>query len=149
MDLYEALKSGASEDELYDSFKREVAKAQKRITEETAQIAKEKVQQEKLAAARKNAVDAIYSYLDLFFKPYVGETKKEIAPKSTILAALVDWEKDYLSILENLERIKTAFSTKTTAKKDAPLPAKSQKTTFFNSMEEKDKDIILDFLKSF
>ena len=89
MDLYEALKSGASEDELYDSFKREVAKAQKRITEETAQIAKEKVQQEKLAAARKNAVDAIYSYLDLFFKPYVGETKKEIAPKSTILAALV------------------------------------------------------------
>jgi hypothetical protein len=149
MDLYEALKSGASEDELYDSFKREVAKAQKRITEETAQIAKEKVQQEKLAAARKNAVDAIYSYLDLFFKPYVGETKKEIAPKSTILAALVDWEKDYLSILENFERIKTAFSTKTTAKKDAPLSTKSQKTTFFNSMEEKDKDIILDFLKSF
>lgn len=149
MDLYEALKSGTSEDELYDSFKRELAKAQMKITAETAQIAKEKVQQEKLAAARKNAVDAIYSYLDLFFKPYVGETKKEIAPKSTILAALVDWEKDQLSLLKNFERIKTAFSTKTTAKKETSTPIKDQKMVFFDSMEEKDKDIILDFLKSF
>lgn len=148
MDLYEALKSGTSEDELYDSFKKQLAEAQKKITEETAQIAKEKVQQEKLAAARKNAVDAIYSYLDLFFKPYVGETKKEIASKSTILAALVEWEKDNLSLLKDFEKIKAAFSTKTTAK-NISTPTKNQKMTFFDSMEEEDKDIILNFLKSF
>ncbi len=63
MDLYEALKEGATEEELLTAFKKELAEAAAKLSTE----ADEAERQEALEDARWDLADALLAYMDILF----------------------------------------------------------------------------------
>ena len=105
MDLYEALKSGTSEDELQKSFDEELAKARMRIAAE-----KKKEEEESLKKAKQQQVDhrrealaeSILEYADSLF----GSDILTIYPIEDVEEELKNFEKE----VDNLYDLLSTFN---------------------------------------
>ena len=133
MDLYEALKSGKTEEDLLEDFKKQLNSASERITEEKEAKANEAY----LDACRNDLVAAILIYAQAF----LGEECDEINTDS-IKDILINYEKE---MKETLKASKKLDEILTKAKKDNKEPFR---VTFSTHMTDKDQDIINKFLDS-
>ena len=100
MDLYEALKSGTSADELVATFNKELEAAKAKLKEET--------EAEQIAYYRKDLADAIYDYISALtgfktptltveeIEKELKSIEKDLGPVLTLLSAFVEpKEEDY------------------------------------------------------
>ena len=121
MDLYEALKSGTSADELVATFNKELEAAQTKLKEET--------EAEQITYYREDLAEAIYNYISAL----IGfET-----PSLTI----EEIEKELKGIEKDLGPVLTLLS--------AFVEPKEEDYKFFKTKKTKtDGDIIAEFIKS-
>ncbi len=133
MDLYEALKSGKTEEDLLEDFKKQLNSASERIAEEK----EAKVNEAYLDACRNDLVAAILIYTQAF----LGEECDEINTDS-IKNILIGYEKE---MKETLKASKKLDKILTKAKKENKEPFR---VTFSTHMTDKDQDIINRFLDS-
>ena len=137
MDLYEALKSGTSEDELQKSFDEELAKARMRIAAE-----KKKEEEESLKKAKQQQVDhrrealaeSILEYADSLF----GSDILAIYPIEDVEEELKNFEKE----VDNLYDLLSTFND---LLKKAEVETPSLKV---KKSSRSDDDIIQSFLES-
>lgn len=137
MDLYEALKSGTSEDELQKSFDEELAKARMRIAAE-----KKKEEEESLKKAKQQQVDhrrealaeSILEYADSLF----GSDILAIYPIEDVEEELKNFEKE----VDNLYDLLSTFND-LLKKADVETPSLKAKKS-----SRSDDDIIQSFLES-
>lgn len=106
MDLYEALKSGTSEDDLITTFWKDLTEAQERIAAEK--------QSKQLDKSRKNLAAAIYDYcvalcedeipLDVHeLEEYFKQLEKELEPILSLKEKKPDTDEDIIrTFLDNL-----------------------------------------------
>ena len=135
MDLYEALKSGTSADELIKAFHADLDKANERIDQERKEEEQKRIQADRLSDCRHILSEALINYLEAFLN-------EDLSAEVT--------EADIDKVLENFEKemnsLKTFYGT---------LVPKSKKTTDDNKTLKAaptttgaiDDKIIDDFLK--
>ena len=100
MDLYEALKSGTSADELVATFNKELEAAKAKLKEET--------EAEQIAYYREDLAEAIYNYISALtgfktptltveeIEKELENVEKDLGPVLTLLSAFVEpKEEDY------------------------------------------------------
>ena len=135
MDLYEALKSGKTEEDLLEDFKKQLNSASERIAEEKE--AETKANEAYLDTCRDDLVAAILIYTQAF----LGEECDEIDADS-IKDILINCEKE---MKETLKASKKLDEILTKVKKENKEPFR---VTFSTRMTDKDQDIINKFLDS-
>lgn len=105
MDLYEALKSGTSEDELQKSFDEQLAKARMRIAAEKKKEEEEnlkKVKQQQVDHRREALAESILEYADSLF----GSDILAIYPIEDVEEELKNFEKE----VDNLYDLLSTFN---------------------------------------
>ena len=137
MDLYEALKSGTSEDELQKSFDEELAKARMRIAAEKKKEEEEnlkKVKQQQVDHRREALAESILEYADSLF----GSDILAIYPIEDVEEELKNFEKE----VDNLYDLLSTFND---LLKKAEVETPSLKV---KKSSRSDDDIIQSFLES-
>ena len=137
MDLYEALKSGTSEDELQKSFDEELAKARMRIAAEKKKEKEEslkKAKQQQVDYCREALAESILEYADSLF----GSDILAIYPIEDVEEELKNFEKE----VDNLYDLLSTFND---LLKKAEVETPSLKV---KKSSRSDDDIIQSFLKS-
>ena len=119
MDLYEALKSGTSADELVATFTKELEAAAAKLKEEAKQITE----------YRKCLAEAIYNYISA------------LTGSKTLNFTIADIEKELKGIEKELDPVLTLLS--------GFIPAKKEDYKFFKNENkaEEDDDILAQFVK--
>ena len=141
MDLYEALKSGTSAQELVDTFNKELASATKRFKEEEAKKKKEEETKTKrearLTFCRKDVIDSIITYVAAVFdKELTKEETKEA--EAAALKALTEFEKE----IDDINKISNLFT-------DAFDKTNEKITKVKENSAKEDKDLIKEFIREF
>lgn len=137
MDLYEALKSGTSEDELQKSFDEQLAKARMRIAAEKKKEEEEslkKAKQQQVDYCRKALAKSILDYADSLFDSDVFT----IFPMEDVEKELKDFEREVDNLNDLLSTFDDLFK-----KIDIETPSLKVKKS-----SRSDDDIIQSFLKS-
>ena len=137
MDLYEALKSGTSEDELQKSFDEELAKARMRIAAEKKKEEEEslkKAKQQQVDYCREALAESILEYADSLF----GSDVFAIYPIEDVEKELKNFEKE----VDNLKDLLSTFDD-LLKKVDVETPSLKAKKS-----SRSDDDIIQSFLES-
>ena len=137
MDLYEALKSGTSEDELQKSFDEELAKARMRIAAEKKKEKEEslkKAKQQQVDYCREALAESILEYADSLF----GSDILAIYPIEDVEEELKNFEKE----VDNLYDLLSTFND---LLKKAEVETPSLKV---KKSSRSDDDIIQSFLES-
>lgn len=137
MDLYEALKSGTSEDELQKSFDEELAKARMRIAAEKKKEEEEslkKAKQQQVDYCRKTLAESILDYADSLF----GSDVLAMYPIEDVEEELKNFEKE----VDNLYDLLSTFND-LLKKADVETPSFKVKKS-----SRSDDDIIQSFLES-
>lgn len=137
MDLYEALKSGTSEDELQKSFDEELAKARMRIAAEKKKEEEEslkKAKQQQVDYCRKTLAESILDYADSLF----GSDVLAMYPIEDVEEELKNFEKE----VDNLYDLLSTFND-LLKKADVETPSFKIKKG-----SRSDDDIIQSFLES-
>lgn len=134
MDLYEALKSGKTEMDLLEDFKKQLNSASERIAEEAA--AKEaKINEAYLDACRNDLVASVLNYTQAF----LGEECDEIDTDS-IKDILINYEKEMKEALKTSKKLDEIL---TKEKKENKKPIG---VTISTRITDKDQAIINRFL---
>lgn len=122
MDLYEALKSGASEKELLESFNKDLNEAKEKITKEKEEKEKAKIaaeeaaKKEHIAEWREEVAYAFYNYFNVILDD-------DFISRNEIEEILKEFEKN----LDNLSLLIKLFDKKTDKNKEFKIPFKSWK----------------------
>lgn len=136
MNLYEALKTGTSAEELLDKFQDELYAAEEQLEEEER---KARENEKKLPDARKNVADALAKYMEVLLeKDELNEEGFEDT-KATILKCLVEFEKEIDNTIKMTKAIRDAIKS-TKKKKETTFTPKFAKTS------SSDVDAIRDFI---
>lgn len=158
MDLYEALKSGMTAEDITKGFNKELEEAVKKIEEEqeTERLRAEEERRTKseaaLIAARHKAAAEVVEYLRTLFEvedieitdifPANGEALTDL-----FCLLLEESEKDYHS-KRDLARTIKAFAEKETAQKKDPTREKRASAGVYDSGNRDDDTILFNFLSN-
>ena len=129
MDLYEALKSGTSEEELLKAFHKDLDEAKERIA------AEQEADKEYLADCRECLADAIFDYAEAL----LGENLDESFSVKYITETLERFEKEMEQAINLSKRLDKIFEK---AKSEDKEPVGIKATIY------SDDDVIAKFLKS-
>lgn len=141
MDLYEALKTGTSSDELLNAFNKELAAAKTRIEKEEATAAKEKEREQELNTSRYAFACALNDYAKAILNRDEPFEEDEDLFIDNLEEALVEFEKEMKKTFELSNKLEKIF--KTTEKKE-----KKEFIPFNNYSANHDDEIINSFLRS-
>lgn len=139
MDLYEALKTGTSSEELLNAFNKELAAAKTRIEKEEATAAKEREQE--LNTSRYAFACALNDYAKAILNRDEPFEEDEDLFIDNLEEALVEFEKEMKKTFELSNKLEKIF--KTTEKKE-----KKEFIPFNNYSANHDDEIINSFLRS-
>lgn len=158
MDLYEALKSGMTAEDITKGFNKELEEAVKKIEEEQeterlrAEAERKTKSEAALNAARHKAAAEVIEYLKVLFEvedleitdifPANGEALTDL-----FCLLLEESEKDYHSKLDLARTIK-AFAESETAQKKDPTRGKSTSAGVYDSGNRDDDTILSNFLSN-
>ena len=140
MDLYEALKSGVSEEELLKGFNKDLTEAKEKITKEIEkekaekEAREEKIRKARLAEYRPVVAAALYDYLNLGINLF---NEEDFISQAEIKDILKEFEKN----LDSLSFFIKWFDKSLDKNKEFKIP--------FKSWELFDDDrVIEDFIKT-
>ena len=131
MELYEALKSGTSAEELEAAFRKELAAAQERIEEETAEEDRDIF----IESCREDLADAIYDYACAL----VGPDNVGYIDSDEINEKLLKYEKEVLNLFNITKKLEKTLDEI----KSGKIPVEIEITS-----SSSDDDIITKFIKS-
>ena len=134
MDLYEALKAGASTDELVKTFYKDLSGAQERIKKEKEEKNSEKKQW--VDSCRANLADTIFDYMEALGDLFDYDFSLKDQDYETIEKALESFEKEMKTSISATVKLEEAFRK---------AGMKSNKTF---SCKVSDDKVISDFLNS-
>ena len=143
MDLYEALKSGVSEEELLKGFNKDLTEAKEKITKEIEkekaenEAREEKIRKTRLAEYRSKIAAALCDYLNLILN--IPDTDGDAISQTEIEETLKDFEK-------NLDGL--SFFIKWFDKNLSKNKNKEFKTPFKSWELWNDDTVIKDFIKT-
>ena len=136
MNLYEALKSGTSEEELSKAFSEELKEATTRIAKEKEKIERNKQQ---LTSARELLADALVEYMEALFGIEYNETYCEL-----IEIILKSYEEEATKSILNLSKELNDFFNI----KDKKIKTNTEDIAAIANTNTIDDEIINQFLKS-
>ena len=165
MDLYEALKSGLSADELENQFLTDLAAAKARYKKEedekkkTEKEAEEKRKAEEIALTRSIAADSLAEYFEAVFgaencKGVTAETiEQDLKDLETNWKKIIDWAKNFNSgFLTNFDNywdeLNKILKTDLPKEKAKTKEEKPKNKITFDTKLKTDNDIIKEFLES-
>lgn len=141
MDLYEALKSGTSSEELLNAFNKELDAAKTRIKEEKATAAKEKERERALNTSRYAFAYALNDYAKAILNRDEPFEEDEDLFIDNLEEALIEFEKEMKKTFEFSDKLEKIF--KATEKKE-----EKKFIPFNNYSANSDDEIINSFLRS-
>ena len=145
MDLYDALKSGTSVDELLSLFNKELNAAQERIAEEIAAAEAQEEHEERLDIARFDAADFLTEYLNILFE---DDNDIKFDP-GEIEELLGEFEKELKKSTTNIMNFLKAFAEPDSPpKSEEPQEEKTKKCIKITDITPADLDYIKSFLDS-
>lgn len=149
MELYEALKSGTSAEDLETTFREQLKAAQTRILKEKEKEeaeAKERERKEtELTLFREELAQTIYNYAEaLFKKEDIEEDIDNYTSVDEIKNILIKEEKELVDIVKITKKIENTLNSVNTIKKVSP----NSPETFEGNIDSFDDDIIKRFLGS-
>ena len=153
MDLYEALKSGLSADELQNQFMTDLAAAKARYQKEEDEKKEAEKQQraEELNDLRSTVAGDLEEYFEMVFgkencKNLTAETiEQELKDLESNWEKNLNWIKDFNKSWDNLEKI---FNEALSKNKNETKEEKPKKKIVFDTKFRTDDDIIKEFLDS-
>lgn len=165
MDLYEALKSGLSADELENQFLTDLAAAKARYKKEedekkkAEKEAEEKRKAEEIALTRSIAADSLAEYFEAIFgaencKGVTAETiEQDLKDLETNWKKTIDWAKNFNSgFLTNFDNywdeLNKILKTDLPKEKAKTKEEKPKNKITFDTKLKTDDDIIKEFLES-
>lgn len=161
MDLYEALKSGLSADELENQFLTDLAAAKTRYKkeEDEKKKAEEKRKTEEIALTRSIAADGLAEYFEAVFgaencKGVTAETiEQDLKDLETNWKKTIDWAKNFNSgFLTNFDKywdeLNKILKTDLPKEKAKTKEEKPKNKITFDTKFKTDDDIIKEFLES-
>ena len=165
MDLYEALKSGLSADELENQFLTDLAAAKARYKKEedekkkAEKEAEEKRKTEEIALTRSIAADSLAEYFEAVFgaENYKGVTaetiEQDLKDLETNWKKTIDWAKNFNSeFLTNFDKywdeLNKILKTDLPKEKAKTKEEKPKNKITFDTKLKTDDDIIKEFLES-
>ena len=135
MDLYEALKEGATEEELLTAFKKELAEAAAQLNAE-----EEAERQEALEDARWDLADALLAYMDILF----NDGSLDDVTDDDVYDALCDLEE--MNYLESLCGV--LISMDPSEEEEDPSAAEEKSKTYTAADDDEDWKMIADLINS-
>ena len=137
MELYEALKSGTSAEDLEAAFRRELTKAQERVAEEAAEEEQKKEEERllEIESNREELAESIYNYVCAL----VGEDNVELDIEE-IKDTIMEYEKEMVGIYNVTKKIDSIFNDIKKGKVPAGVELIHKKMD--------DEDVIKKFLES-
>ena len=164
MDLYEALKSGLSADELENQFLTDLAAAKARYKKEedekkkAEKEAEEKRKTEEIALTRSIAADSLAEYFEAVFgaENYKGVTaetiEQDLKDLETNWKKTIDWAKNFNSeVVTNFDKYWDKLDkilTNSSKVKEKTKEEKPKNKITFDTKFKTDDDIIKEFLES-
>ena len=145
MDLYEALKSGTSSEELLNAFNKELDAAKTRIKEEKATAAKEKEREQTLNTSRYAFAYALNDYAKAILNKDEPFEEDEDLFIDNLEEALIEFEKEMKKTFEISNKLDKIFKTEKTKKS---VPANRIYTNAKPELRSTDDEVINAFLNS-
>lgn len=138
MDLYEALKSGTSIEELIETFNRDLDEANARITAEK----EEEANKEYLAVCRAHLAKLVLEYVEAL----LGEDCSDVISIEAIEEMLLQYEKELSNTLKTFDKLNKEINN--TIKENNNSNTKSKKSTIKININKDDINIINEFIKN-
>ena len=149
MDLYEALKSGLSADELQNQFMTDLAAAKTRYQKEEDE--KKKAEKQQREEELKHLRSIVAGDLEIYFEMVFGKENCKNLTAGEIEQELKDlessWEKS-LSWIKSWDDLDKIWSTVLSKNKSETKEEKPKKKVVFDTKFKTDDDIIKEFLDS-